>query len=86
MNRSVEVRCAIAAAVLLLAGCTQSSRAREALEAQGFRDVQITGYRWFGCSKDDTFHTGFTAKAPTGKQVGGVVCSDFFKGATIRYD
>lgn len=73
-------------AVLLLAGCTSETDARRALEAEGFKDIKVTGYDWFACAKDDTFHTGFTATNREGKHVSGVVCSGLlFKGATVRY-
>lgn len=73
--------------IILLSGCTDSSNAKRVLESSGYSSVQITGYRFFGCSKDDVQHTGFEAKGPTGKNVTGVVCSGLiFKGNTIRLD
>ncbi|QRE00163.1 hypothetical protein [Burkholderia phage BCSR5] len=68
-----------------LTGCTDSSKAKQTLEAAGYTDIQITGYDVFACSKDDTFHTGFTARNPRGQFVEGTVCSAWFKGATIRF-
>lgn len=70
----------------LITGCTDKPAAARSLEGAGYSDIVLTGYRWRGCSDDDTFHTGFTAKGPTGKSVSGVVCSGWFKGATIRTD
>lgn len=76
-----------ALAVLALAGCTQPNNAQALLESQGYTDVRITGYNWWSCSDDDTYHTGFTAKGPTGKTIEGTVCAGlFFKGATIRFE
>ena len=72
--------------VALVAGCTSENDASRALAGAGYRDVQITGYRWWGCSKDDQFHTGFEATGPTGQRVSGVVCSAWMKGSTIRMD
>lgn len=73
-------------AAVLLAGCTSETDAMRALHAEGYKDVQFTGYDWFACSKDDTFHTGFIATNRDGKRVTGVVCSGLlFKSATIRY-
>lgn len=70
-----------------LAACTQPNNAQSLLESQGYTDVRITGYNWFGCSDDDTYHTGFEAKSPTGKPISGTVCAGLiFKGATIRFD
>lgn len=66
------------------AGCTAPDVARKALTGAGYTEIQTTGYCWFCCGKDDTFHTGFTAKGPTGQPVVGAVCSGWFKGATIR--
>lgn len=73
-------------AAALMVGCTSESDATRALAGVGYRDVQITGYRWWGCCKDDQFHTGFAATGPTGQRVSGVVCSGWMKGSTIRMD
>jgi len=72
--------------VLILCACTAPDTATSALDGAGYTDIQITGWRAFSCSKDDTFSTGFRAKGPTGKSVTGVVCSGLLKGATIRTD
>ncbi|MNY13376.1 hypothetical protein D3C86_1465080 [compost metagenome] len=78
---------ALLLAVVLLAGCTNADDAIRTLKAAGYTDVQITGYRWFGCSKDDSVHTGFIAKGRDGSTVSGIVCGElFFKGNTIRTD
>jgi hypothetical protein len=74
------------ALALALAGCTDQNAADRALTGAGYSNIQITGYRWTGCSDSDDFATGFKASGPTGKQVYGVVCSGLFKGATIRMD
>jgi hypothetical protein len=74
----------IALLAVLVTGCTDAEVAKKALDGAGYTDVQMTGYEVFACSKDDTFHTGFKAKGPTGKPVEGVVCSAWLKGATIR--
>ena len=74
-------------AFALLAGCTQPEKAKRLLEDQGYSEVRITGYNWWACSDDDTFHTGFVGKTPAGRQAKGTVCAGlFFKGATIRFD
>ena len=72
--------------LVALSGCTSKSDTERALAGAGYTDVQITGYRFFGCRKDDMFHTGFSATGPTGQKVSGVVCSAFLKGSTIRID
>lgn len=75
------------AAVAVLAACTDPSTATRVLEDQGYTNVQMTGYNFMACSKDDTFHTGFTAKSPAGRQVTGTVCAGaFFKNSTIRFE
>ena len=73
-------------ALIALAGCTDETAARHALTASGFTDIKITGYSFFGCDKHDTFSTGFEARGPNGQFTSGVVCSGYFKGATIRFD
>jgi hypothetical protein len=74
-------------AVLVLAGCTRPDGATRVLEANGFKDIQITGYKWFACSKDDSFATGFVATGPTGKRISGCVCEGIlFKNSTIRFE
>lgn len=74
--------------VLLLAACTNSSKARETLEAAGFSDIEIGGWS-YKCKHDeggDDTCTSFTAKGPTGVRTSGAVgCGYFFKGCTIHY-
>lgn len=91
MNSSSALPLSSLGALLLtlaaLAGCTEPERATQVLAAQGYSEIQITGYDAFACSKDDTYHTGFTAKSPVGVRVKGVVCAGLmFKGSTIRFD
>ena len=49
---------ATAMAALFLTACTDDAGARKALEAQGYREIIITGYAAWGCGQDDTYHTG----------------------------
>jgi len=72
--------------VVILSGCTSSDGATRALDSAGYSQIQITGFRFFGCGEDDNFRTGFAAVGPTGKPVTGVVCGGFLKGSTIRLD
>lgn len=77
------------ALVIGLAGCTDAQNAQRVLSNSGYSDIQITGYRWFGCGKEDTVHTGFTAKGPNGAHVSGIVCQGwgwFSKAATVRFE
>lgn len=76
----------VIAAAVLISGCSDSTGAKRALEQSGYSDIQTTGYSFFGCDKNDAYHTGFIAKGPTGKPVEGVVCSGVFKGSTVRLD
>ncbi len=69
-----------------LVACTDEDNTRRTLESAGYSDIHTTGYSWFECGKDDTFHTGFTAKNPVGKTVSGTVCCGMWtKGCTIRF-
>lgn len=75
----------VAIAALALCSCTDSGGAKRAAEAAGLTNVEVTGYRVFGCG-DDTFKTGFKGQLANGKYVSGVVCSGWLKGSTIRFD
>jgi hypothetical protein len=76
----------LAAIVAGLTGCTSQHDAEKALGSEGMTNIKVTGYHFFACSKDDFYHTGFTATNFLGKNVEGTVCSGLlFKGSTIRY-
>ena len=69
-----------------ITACTDSSGTRSVLQSNGMTDISITGYQFFGCSKDDIVRTGFKATSINGQKVEGVVCSGIlFKNSTIRY-
>lgn len=75
----------IAAIIALLCACTDPNGATKALQANGYKDVQITGYDFFSCSKDDFYCTGFIATAQNGERVEGAVGGGLvLKGRTIR--
>lgn len=76
----------IIAIMASMSGCTDSSHTEKVLSNDGYKDIQITGYRFFGCPDEDTFHTGFEATNANGKHVSGVVCSGFIMGSVIRLD
>jgi hypothetical protein len=83
--RGIAAAIVVTALLCLAGGCSNSSGAREALEAQGFRDIETTGWAMFGCSDSDGTCTGFHAVGPTGARVRGVVgCGYVFKGCTVR--
>lgn len=83
MNRILGLATAIGVCLMVTA-CVDESGAKRALEDQGFKDIRITGYELFACSKDQFNHTGFTATGATGKPVRGVVCSGWFTGNSVR--
>lgn len=66
-----------------LFGCTDAPNAKRHLEADGVKEIKITGHS-LGCGEDDFYATGFTG-VKNEKKVSGVVCAGTFKGATIRY-
>ena len=77
----------LAVAILVgITGCTSQDKSMKVLQAQGYTDVQMTGYSFFSCDKKDTYSDGFTAKSPNGSKVQGAVCSGVFKGYTIRFE
>jgi hypothetical protein len=68
---------------------TDPKGATTALKIYGFKSIEITGYRVFGCGKEDFYHTGFKAVSPTGIPISGIVCAGlgpFSKGTTVRLD
>ena len=72
---------------LISFGCfTNEPDTRRTLDDSGYTDVEITGYSYWACGKDDTYHTGFRAKNVKGKTVEGTVCCGMWtKGCTIRF-
>lgn len=73
-------------AVFLLSGCTDSSSVKQYAEINEWDSYEVTGYRFFGCSDEDFYHTGFKA-TKNDKEFTGVVCKGlFFRGATLRLD
>ena len=77
-------------AILLMAGagligCSRPDEARRVLKNDGFKNIEITGWRPFSCDNKDTFSTGFSAEKD-GRKITGCVCSGFLKGNTIRFD
>lgn len=74
----------IVAITLVLAACTDEPNAVRVLHSAGYTDIVTKGFTPFGCGDDDTYHTEFTAKGPTGIITNGVVCSGVLKGSTIR--
>jgi hypothetical protein len=71
--------------ILLCAACTAPDRSRATLQKLGFKDIKLTGYEFWDCSEDDTFHTGFTAVNSQGQRVTGTVCCGLVKNCTVRF-
>lgn len=72
--------------IRLLLGFTDAPGTTRLLTDQGYSNVEITGWRPFAGSENDTYCTGFTAISPAGKRVSGTVTGGVFKGKTIRLD
>ena len=83
--RRLHLVLATAFAAATVSGCTAPDTAYRTLESSGYTDIQLTGYKPFSCSKDDTFSTGFVAKNPRGQVVEGTVCSGWLKNGTVRF-
>ncbi|MBB3411251.1 hypothetical protein FHT87_005204 [Rhizobium sp. BK316] len=82
MRKLVAIAC-----LSVLAGCgVDHTKAKRILEGQGLSDVVIGGYSWFGCGKEDTYRSSFTAKDAKGHDIRGVVCGGVLKGYTVRFD
>ena len=72
---------------MALSGFTDSENTKRILKSQGYKNIKITGYRFYSCSDDDLYHTGFEAKSPRGDIITGTVCRGFwFKNSTIKFD
>ena len=67
-------------------GCTDETTAKRVLEAQGYTQIEFTGYRPFMSGEGDVYSTGFRAKGVNGQTVTGAVTNGPFKGSTIRFD
>lgn len=72
-------------ALTFITGCTNRNDAQKALSAEGYTNIQITGFDLFACGRDDFYHTGFKATNKEGRTINGTVCSGILKKATIRY-
>lgn len=76
----------ILSAALALSGCLPSDNTRSVLEKSGYTEITTGKYRLFACPKEDVYATEFTATAPSGQQVSGVVCQGVIGGSFIRID
>lgn len=75
-------------AILALSACVDEEGAKQTAAAYGFRDVEVTGTSWFGCSRDDVYATAIEATNPQGDRVAAVVCSGGWGGkyGTLRIE
>lgn len=66
-------------------GCPQPNKARQLLEAEGYKNihVNVAGGDGWSCGEGDMHATGFTAERQ-GVTIEGVVCCGVFKACTIR--
>ena len=72
-------------ACIFIFGCTNESGAKNALDNEGYTQIQITGWSPFHCGDRDLTSTGFRAMNARGKPVSGVVCCGILKNCTIRW-
>lgn len=80
--------------VLAVAGCKMDDAekhvvygtdSRLAIEAFGFTNVKLEGPSFYGCGKDYSIATEFTATGPAGHHIEGVVCGSFLmKGWAVK--
>ena len=74
-------------AVLVLSACDDTEGAMRTVKQAGLTPVSVGGYDFFACSRDDFYHTKFTATNAQGMTVNGVVCRGLmFKASTVRYE
>lgn len=72
--------------ILILTACTDPSSVSKYAKMEGWDKYELTGYKWFSCSDDDFYSSGFKA-TKNGVEFTGTVCSGLlFKGSTLRMD
>ena len=71
--------------LVLLCACDEKSVESYA-RSHEWDHYEITGYRFFACSKEDFYQTGFIA-TKNGKSFTGTVCKGLlWRGSTLRLD
>lgn len=85
MGNSLKIAAVLSFSVLVSCG-VDPNQGERILRSQGLTDVQIGSYAVWGCGKDDSFGSNFSAKNASGEAVTGVICGGFLKGYTVRYD
>ena len=86
MKKFVLISFIAITALSALSACTDADKATRVLHGMGYKNVEVTGYRFFACGDDYTFHTGFKAKGADGSDVTGTVCSGVLKGSSVKID
>jgi len=81
---------AVLSVAIGLTGCSYfypaENRAKASVEAMNLTDVKLTRTLFgINCSKADHIFYKFTAHNLQGREVRGVVCMSYFKGATVRF-
>lgn len=64
--------------------CSNKDGAKAALEKMEYTDIQMRGYSWLGCARDDVFKTKFSARNKDGRFVYGTACKGLFSGYYVR--
>jgi hypothetical protein len=59
--------------------------ARKALSSMGFTQIKVGEYAFWGCDKNDSFKSKFTAVNAQGQAVSGVLCGGIMKRITVRF-
>ncbi len=72
-------------ALLGAVGCTAPDRSMDTLAAEGFTDVELTGYVYWSCSEQYPLRTGFVATNPRGERVEGVVCCSRWTDCSVHF-
>jgi len=57
------------------------------LKDNGYTNIELNGWVWFGCSNGDYFlnNRKFTATNLAGNRIKGSLCCGVFKNCTIRF-
>lgn len=64
---------AIIIAFVVGSSCTDEEAARSVLEDEGYTNIELNGYAYGRCSKNDSTCTEFKATGPSGREVKGAV-------------
>lgn len=74
-------------ALLVLSSCgVNPDEAIRILKSQGIKNPVIGSYTFFGCAKDDSFHSTWNGNDVNGNPISGVICGGPLKGYTVRFN